>query len=102
MVNKFTFKTEKPTGRYRSFSFEHHRIKFGKLEVGAITDREWKIRLMVMKEDIKEDPNDTFCNFKWITLKKESSSLQEAKDWLNKPETMKAILTKYILKSEDE
>lgn len=102
MVNKFTFKTERPTGRYRSFWPEYHKIRFGKTEVGQIIDKEWKIRLIVMKEDINEDPNDTFCDFKWITLKKEFASLQEAKDWLNKPETLKGLLTKYILKSEDE
>jgi hypothetical protein len=79
---KFTFKTEKPTGRYRSFYRKNHDIKIKKKKVGSIVDREWKIRLMVLKSDINEDGNPN-CEWKWITLKKESASLQEAKDWLN-------------------
>jgi hypothetical protein len=79
---KFTFRTEKPTGRYRSFGNDGHIIKIGKNEVGLIADESWKIRLMVVKNDPMEDGNPN-CSWKWITLEKESSSLQEAKDWLN-------------------
>lgn len=79
---KFTFKTEKPTGRYRSFFSESHDIKLKKMKVGSIVDITWQIRLMVLKDDINEDGNPN-CEWKWITLKKESASLQEAKDWLN-------------------
>ena len=79
---KFTFKTEKPTGRYRSFSSEYHIIKMKKYTVGTITDRDWNIRLMVLKDEINEHGNPN-CEWKWITLKKQSASLQEAKDWLN-------------------
>jgi len=69
---KFTFKTEKPTGAYRSFFSENHYIKLNKKQVGAIADRTWKIRLMVFKDDINEDGNAN-CQWKWISLKKESS-----------------------------
>jgi len=79
---KFTFKTEKPTGRYRCFFSESHDIKIKKKKVGSIVDRTWSIRLMVLKDDIMEDGNAN-CEWKWITLKKQSASLQEAKDWLN-------------------
>ncbi len=80
---KFTFKTENPTGRYRSFFSKSHDIKIKKKKCGSIVDRTWKIRLMVLKDDIMEDGNAN-CEWKWITLKKESASLQEAKEWLNK------------------
>ena len=79
---KFTFKTEKPTGRYRSFFSENHDIKLKKKKCGSIVDRTWDIRLIVLKDDIMEDGNAN-CEWKWITLKKKSESLQEAKDWLN-------------------
>ena len=57
-------------------------IKLNKKVIGSITDEEWKIRLMVMKDDINSDGNPN-CTWKWITLNKRSKSLQEAKDWLN-------------------
>jgi hypothetical protein len=37
---------------------------------------------MVIKKDILEDGNKN-CPWKWIQLKQESSSLEEAKEWLN-------------------
>lgn len=80
---KFTFKTTKPTGRYRSFGHPYHEIKIKRIVVGAIDHKTWKIRLIVKKEDILEDKNPN-CPWKWIVLKKESASLQEAKDFLNK------------------
>jgi hypothetical protein len=54
---------------------------------------------MVHKDDINEDGNPN-CPWKWISLKKESESLQEAKDWLN--ENIEEVLAKYPLRfSED-
>ena len=79
---KFTFKTTKPTGRYSSFRDDFHDIKIKGIVVGTITDETWKINLMVEKADIMEDGNPN-CQWKWIRLKKESNSLQEAKDFLN-------------------
>jgi hypothetical protein len=38
--------------------------------------------LQVIKKDINEDGNIN-CEWRWITLKKESETLQEAQDWLN-------------------
>ena len=92
---KFTFKTEKPTGRYSSFFPRTHYIKLNKKEVGLIVDITWDIRLMVYKSDILEDGNPN-CDWKWIKLKKESETLQEAKDFLNN--NIDAILNKYKLK----
>ena len=81
---KFTFKTTKPTGRYRSFDHPSHAIKLKKIEVGYITPEvPFIIRFKVTKADIAEDGNPN-CPWKWIRLKKQSNSLQEAKDFLNK------------------
>ena len=92
---KFTFKTEHPTGRYRSFYPSHHYIKFLKKEVGKISDEDYAIRFMVIKDDILEDGNPN-CDWKWIKLKKESSSLQEAKEWLN--QNIELLFKKYKIK----
>lgn len=91
---KFTFKTTKATGRYRSFFKDTHAIKLNKVEVGSIDDKTWRIRLMVIKTDMNEDGNPN-CDWGWVVLKKESKSLQEAKDWLN--EKFSAITDKYQL-----
>lgn len=96
---KFTFKTDKPTGRYSSFHPYTHHIKLKKIKVGSIDDRSpHRIRLMVVKDDINEDGN-TNCDWKWITLKKESNSVEEAKDFLNN--NFKSITTKYKIKIDE-
>lgn len=96
---KFTFKTERSTGRYGSFYPDSHYIKLKKQAVGSITDGvPFKIRLQVTKVDINEDGNPN-CSWKWITLKKESQTLQEAKDFLN--QNIELILKKYKLHMED-
>lgn len=41
-----------------------------------------KIKLKVVKTDIIKDDN-TNCDWKWITLKKESKTIDEAKEFLN-------------------
>lgn len=82
-AKKFTFKTEKPAGRWNSFSSSEHYIKFKKQQVGLINPTApHKIRLQIIKPDINEDGNPN-CDWKWITLKKEFTSIQEAKDFLN-------------------
>ena len=83
-ATKFTFKTEKATGQYRSFCNDSHYVKLNKIECGSIgAEKPHKIRLQVVKADIMEDGNPN-CKWKWITLKQESETLQEAKDFLNK------------------
>jgi hypothetical protein len=96
---KFTFKTEHPTGAYCSFFPSSHIIKIKKKQVGSITDKAWNIRLMVLKDDINEDGNPN-CEWRWITLGKQSNSLQEAKDWLN--ENFTAINERYKLAPSEE
>ena len=95
---KFTFKTEKATGKYRSFEPDIHLIKYNKIEIGTIDDSApYTIRLQVIKKDIQEDENPN-CSWKWIKLKKQFNSLPEAKIWLN--ENKDAILSKFDLIKE--
>lgn len=76
---QFTFKTEKSTGRYRSFYPDQHLIKLQGKEVGTISDDlDHKIRLMVKKEPTKEDP----APFRWAYLKGTFPNLMEAKYFL--------------------
>ena len=95
---KFTFKVQRETGKYRSFFPENVEVKLKKKEVGYISDDSWKIHLRVIKVDINEDKNIN-CKWKWITLKAQPKSLQEAKDILN--ENIDAILEKFNLYMED-
>lgn len=96
---KFTFKTTKPTGRYRSFENSWHDIKLDKKVVGCIVDKTWKIRLTVWKDSEfnNDSPN---VDWVWITLKKESASLDEAKAFLN--DNIDIILKKYNLRKDGE
>lgn len=93
--NKFTFKTIKPIGRWKTFDNPQHTIKLNGKEVGAIDhESPFKIRLTVLKIDPNENgnPNSTW---KWITLNKESESLDQAKEWLNS--VRDKIIEKYNL-----
>ena len=87
---KFTFKTEKPTGKWKSFDKPHHIIKLNKKEVGNIIHgKQFTIRLLVIKEDIMSDGNPN-CEWKWITLLAENNTLEDAKFYLN--QNIKQIL----------
>lgn len=95
---KFTFKTDRPTGLYRSFSPDSHYIKLKKVVVGYIGDEiPFAISLKVIKSDINDDGNPN-CTWKWIQFKKKSASLQEAKHFLN--EHIESILARYTLVKE--
>ena len=95
MKGKFTFKTEKSTGRYGSFYPDLHYIKIKGKQCGSINDKvPYGIRFMVVKKDINEDGNPN-CEWKWIQIKKESKTLQEVKDFLNT--IFPVILDKYEL-----
>lgn len=93
-MKKFTFKTTKPTGKYRCFHKPYHDIKIKGQTIGNIDHETFKIRLMVIKSDINEDGNPN-CTWKWITLSKKSNSIQEAKDFLNEDFVIKTIFEKY-------
>ena len=88
---KFTFKTHKATGRYRSFEKDCHDIKYNKIACGNITDDfPFYVKFQVIKKDINEDGN-TNCEWKWITLKTpEFENIKEAKKWVK--ENTKRIL----------
>jgi hypothetical protein len=80
---KFTFKTEHPTGRYRSFEDDNHIIKFEGKEVGSIeANKPFKINLMIKKDDKHNDSNPN-CSWKHIYFKREFETLDSAKEWLN-------------------
>lgn len=92
----FKFKTEKPTGRYRSFYKSEHKILLNGNQVGSIDDGDgYSIRLMVIKEDVNEDGNPN-CEWKWIKLKKQSDTLDDAKEFVNA--NFQTIISKYKLK----
>lgn len=96
---KLTFKSKKPTGKWKSFNRTTHYVKLDKKQIGQINDKTFKIMLMVTKKDIMEDGNPN-CSWMWITLKKESKSLEEAQTFLT--EHIEEISTKHNLhKSED-
>lgn len=98
--NKFTFKTEKPTGKWRSFQNSQHYIKIKKYQVGQIIEntrglsaygnQSIKVRFQVIKADINEDGNTNY-NWKWITLAREFKSVDEAKEWLNSEDTFEKL-----------
>ena len=82
MKKTFTFKTVKPTGKWRSFEHDEHLIKLNGREVGYITDdAPHKIAFQVEKADINEDGNPN-SPWRWRGLKKRFDSVQEAKDFI--------------------
>jgi hypothetical protein len=92
---KFTFKTNKSTGKYRSFYSDEHVIKLNKKEVGHISDGiGYKISLAIKKVDLNDDQFIN-CSWKWIKFNKEFITLQEAKNWLN--ENANEIIKNYKL-----
>ena len=84
-MEKFTFKTIKPTGKWKSFDNNYYQILLKKKEVGAFYnegEKGWSIRLMVMKIETITDNNPN-CPWKWVTLKHRAESLEAAKDFVN-------------------
>lgn len=79
----FTFKTTKPTGRYKSFYQSYHEIKYNKKMCGTIKGRPpHGVGFMVIKKDIMEDKNPN-CEWKWCFLKTpEFQNVKEAKKWV--------------------
>jgi len=80
-MKKFTFKTNKPTGKFKSFRLPSHDILLNKIKVGSIDPMSFDIRFMVTKSDINEDKNPN-CTWKWIQLKQKSNSLDRAKEFI--------------------
>lgn len=97
---KFRFKTNKPVGKYRWLDQPSHYIYVKKYMVGSIDHVEpYKIRLKVVKNDMTEDKNPN-CPWKWIALKYNPKSVDDAKWFLNA--NFDRITTKYKLYLDDE
>lgn len=95
---KFTFKQEKPTGRYRSFNSTTHIIKLKRKQCGYFFEKfgtiESPIFLAIEKDETHDDGNPN-CKWMNIALKKRFEKVEEAKEWLiNNTE---AINSKYKL-----
>lgn len=79
---KFTFKTEKSTGRYRSFYPDSHYIKIKGVTVGMIEDKDWhKVSIKVLKDEERTDNNPN-KDWMWVKLAREFESVAAAKTWL--------------------
>ena len=79
----FTFKTERPTGRYRSFHPSVHEIKLNKKVCGMITDgKPHKVSFQTYKKDKLNSKNPN-CPWEWITMKTPNfSDVGKAKLWV--------------------
>jgi len=89
-MTNFTFKKqEKATGLMAvGEPYPNVDIKLNKKICGYISaptwnsqSNKWLIRFSVIKKDIMEDGNSN-CSWRWITLKKQSETEQEARDFL--------------------
>ena len=91
-MKKFTFKTVKPTGRYRSFYKNDYHIKMnGQICGNLFYDKDgWYVSLLVYKKDLNEDGNPN-CEFKHIYFTQRLPSLEECKTWLNSEKVRKFI-----------
>jgi len=95
----FTFKTDKPTGKYKSFSDPYHHIRIKRKDVGSIDhNHPYRIRLMVTKKDIMEDGNPN-CDWRWVVIKRQFTSMEEAKMFLN--EYYEEITKTFNLRKEE-
>jgi hypothetical protein len=82
-MKKFTFKTHKPTGKYKAFDNISIDIKYEKAVVGVIdSEIPYRVRLMVKKTGTLTDNNPN-CSWLWIVLKNEFENIDTAKLWLN-------------------
>ena len=104
MKPKLSFKKQpEPTGKWKSLEFRRtFDIKLDGLICGHISSPQppyepWKIKLMIIKADIKEDGNAN-CTWKWITFKSEFNEAQQAKDWVR--EHWESITSKYNVYKE--
>lgn len=94
-IMSVTFKTHKPTGRFRSFDTEYADIKFKKKIFGTISEisglgDKYKINLMVVSEK---------GGFDWISLKVRFKAMNEAKLFVK--ENYEAISKKFNLFYQD-
>lgn len=107
-MERFTTKTTKATGRYKSFFSDSHAIKHNKKVIGSISGTghplqtaPYKIKLQVIKSDLNKN-NNSNCEWECITLKARFDSVDEAKEWIKKPAIAEAILAKYNIYHDTE
>lgn len=95
---KFTFKKEPHPSGLAGVCFKNHTdIKYNKKVVGNILEvahDRFTIWLKIVKADIMEDGNPN-CTWRNAKLKKEFSSEDYAREWLN--DSIEAIMKKYTL-----
>jgi hypothetical protein len=94
---KLSFKTTKPTGKYRWLDKPTTYIILDSKNVGMFgEDTEGKtiIKLQIIKDDINSDGNPN-CNWKWINLAKKLESIEEGKEWIKA--NIKVITEKWNL-----
>jgi anti-sigma28 factor (negative regulator of flagellin synthesis) len=80
---KITFKTEKPTGKWRSFYNSSTYIKADGKKIGMFgddKDGKIKVSVMAMKNDTIKDDNPN-CKWKWVTFKARFDDMDSAKAW---------------------
>jgi hypothetical protein len=99
-AKRFTFKTTKPTGKYRAFDIAYHEIKLGGEKVGSITpEAPHRVRFHIEKADIMEDGNPN-CPWRWMMLKAKFNTLAEAKNFVN--DNFKEINSRFKLYREKD
>lgn len=89
MKDQFTFKINRPTGRFRSFDRANMDIVWDKKQVGSVSEKVgyYEIHFMVK--------SDKHPGWKWIVLKKRVASFDEAKQLLR--ENFQTITKKFEL-----
>ena len=83
-----TFKTDYPTGRYRTFSHIHINIKLNKQAVGTISWQQSMAGHSGMRVTLHVKDSDSVCGWKNVTLMKTFDGFSDrqqgklAKEWV--------------------
>ena len=81
---KFTFKKERPTGRYSSFDAISYHIKLKRKRCGVFYDNIRTVSKIYLSVEKTEEINDNNPNCSWmnISLKKKFKTVEETKKFL--------------------
>jgi hypothetical protein len=97
-AKKFTFKVNRPTGKYKSFSNTYVEIKLDGCVVGSFSESAINnssvIAFHVIKEDILEDGNPN-CIWKSRFIKNPNNKIKDTQKFLN--ENFHIIIEKFNL-----
>ena len=99
-MKKLTFKTNKPTGRYRAFDSTYVDIKLDGNKIGSISENPFKVGLMVVKDGVRFKDNNPNCEWKWVYLKREFASFDDAKNFVK--ENFERIAAQLPLRSAND